>query len=203
MGGAQRVTPTISPLTMKASRKLSHHVLPVSAGFVIWFGSLGLGVLAGRLGRTEKLSIDAGEPGIETFVEILESNLTVALILFAGVVTFGLLSVLYGIVVGLMTGYFIGNAMTSLGAEHVLTHLAPHALIEFTGIAVALGAGVLPAMSLLKQAWSSANSPRPGIKDFVQESALSSFQVFIVACVIVIVAAIVETWITPYVNVLP
>ncbi|MFJ6418680.1 hypothetical protein [Paeniglutamicibacter sp. NPDC091659] len=96
-----------------------------------------------------------GEPGVraglagannfgEVFLAILARNLPAAASLAAGIITFGLLSAVSGLFLGLYLGATIAASVNTVGVGDLFESVGAYVGIEMLGLAAAAVAGFLP-----------------------------------------------------------
>jgi len=123
-------------------------------------------------------------------VMIMTNNIQVAILAFAGGITFGILTVYIMIYNGLIVGALAGLFWHS-GSSYVFwAYIVPHGVIELLAIFIAGGAGLLMGYKLLV----------PGqLKRSVQlkHYALRSVQLLLGTIPLLVIAGIIEGFITP------
>lgn len=121
---------------------------------------------------------------------ILTNNIQVAILAFAGGVTFGLLTVyvlIYnGIIVGAIAGLFWHHSMT----YEFWAYIVPHGMIELTAIFIAGGAGLLMGYKLFVPGEYSRGYQ-------LKVNAKRSVQLLLGTIPLFIIAGIIEGFITP------
>lgn len=121
---------------------------------------------------------------------IMTNNIQVAILAFAGGITFGILTVYIMIYNGLIVGALAGLFWHS-GSSYVFwAYIVPHGVIELLAIFIAGGAGLLMGYKLLV----------PGqLKRSVQlkHHALRSVQLLLGTIPLLVIAGIIEGFITP------
>jgi uncharacterized membrane protein SpoIIM required for sporulation len=91
---------------------------------------------------------------------IVVRNVGVALLLFSGVVTGGLSTLIGAGVVSLYVGATLGAASTNVGFGAALVSIAPYALLEFAALLLAAVSGALPVASVVVGAPSAGTVGR-------------------------------------------
>ncbi|MBZ5751566.1 stage II sporulation protein M [Metabacillus rhizolycopersici] len=121
---------------------------------------------------------------------IMTNNIQVAILAFAGGVTFGLVTVyllIYnGIIIGALAALFWQHDM----AYEFWAYIVPHGMIELTAIFIAGGAGLLMGYKLFV--------PGPYSRGFqLKQQAKRSVQLFLGTVPLFVIAGIIEGFITP------
>ncbi len=132
-------------------------------------------------------------PFSDSAASILMTNLGTALLLFSGVATLGLSSVVGVGLVAAFIGASMRAVMANLGPWTTLGHSGPYMFIEFAGVALAGTAGVLPVIAGLRAAFSDAEQA-PGFIRTYGAAIPQAMQVFALAVVLIVVAAAIESF---------
>lgn len=122
--------------------------------------------------------------------EIMTNNIKVAILAFAGGITFGLLSIylLYtnGLLLGALAAFFWQHERT----YEFWAFIVPHGMIELTAIFIAGGAGLMMGYKLLV--------PGPFSRVYqLKEQAKRSVQLLLGTVPLFVIAGIIEGFITP------
>lgn len=128
--------------------------------------------------------------GATMSVMIMTNNIQVAILAFAGGITFGLLTTYVLVYNGLMVGALAGLFWQSGSSYIFWAYIAPHGVIELLAIFIAGGAGLLMGYKLLV----------PGkLKRLAQlkRHSMRSVQLLLGTIPLFVVAGIIEGFITP------
>lgn len=90
------------------------------------------------------------ESPLTTLLWILQRNIPAALLLFSGVVTFGLTALAGGAGVGLFLGHSMALATVTFGPAYVITHTFLYTPMELYGFVLAFAAGLTPITLLVR-----------------------------------------------------
>ncbi|MFI0983301.1 stage II sporulation protein M [Streptomyces sp. NPDC021093] len=162
----------------------------LALGALCWFGALLTGWFAGGEMRGTVVRTPA-EPGAGLWWSIFSANASVALLAFAGVITFGLVTALFSLVSGMLTGLGLAQATALGGSAVMVRHILPHAVVEMPAIAVAVGAGLVPLAAGIRVLAGRAHK-RPRVRDMLVDSvALLGCSLFLL-----LIAATIETWVS-------
>lgn len=121
----------------------------------------------------------------DTFLAIFLRNTSVALGLFSGVLTLGLSTMVFLLLVGAMLGWSVAASVGALGVMETLLRSWSYTPLEVLGLALAGGAGLLPLVRLIRNAFSAEADRSP-----VLPRALFTLAV---ALGVLLIAALVET----------
>lgn len=122
--------------------------------------------------------------------EIMTNNIQVAILAFAGGITFGLLTIYLLIYNGLIVGAVAALYMTSGKTYEFWAYIVPHGIIELTAIFIAGGAGLLMGYKLFV----------PGEHSRIHQLKKQSYRsvlLFLGTLPLFIIAGIIEGFITP------
>ncbi|MBA3489374.1 MAG: stage II sporulation protein M [Longispora sp.] len=128
------------------------------------------------------------EVSVSLWWAVFSNNASVALIVFAGVLTLGVATIAFTLVLGLMTGASLAQAMASSGWGEMTRHVLPHGWIELPAIGVAVAAGIVP-LTVTALALVGRERPRPKIRDVLADS----LGLLGVSLVLLLIAATIET----------
>ncbi|MDI9644201.1 MAG: stage II sporulation protein M [Candidatus Verstraetearchaeota archaeon] len=173
-----------------------------SALFILGF-SVGMGAgLTGAVGTAENTILDELEPLFQfyqpfaplTVVFLFLKNLLTASIayLFSPIIIFpAAVLLLNGYVLGL-----VGTVVsTEVSLESSLAALVPHGIFEIPALIIAAAAGFRLGFSFLKKVWCILNHRNHSVSfDFVR-----SLRLFLLSTILLFIAAIMETYVTPLV----
>ncbi len=159
----------------------------ILVGNLLWLGAISLGFW---LGDRLDLGITARpvEVSVSLWWAVFSNNASVALIVFAGVLTLGVATIAFTLVLGLMTGASLAQAMASSGWGEMTRHVLPHGWIELPAIGVAVAAGIVP-LTVTALALVGRERPRPKIRDVLADS----LGLLGVSLVLLLIAATIET----------
>lgn len=150
---------------------------------------LGAGILTIVLSAGARSGMASGGAGtlppadLTTFVTILSRNTAAALGLFSGLLTAGLGTVVFLLLIGVMLGWSIGTAFDVLGVAETLVRAWAYTPFEIAGLIVAGAAGLMPVLHFLRGG---------RIRSYVDQFA-RSFRWLAFALLLIVVGAVVET----------
>ncbi len=121
---------------------------------------------------------------------IMSNNIKVALLAFAGGLTFGLFSIYILVFNGLSVGAILGLAVHYGLGESLLTFIIGHGVIELSVIFMAGGAG-------LQLAWALLNPGAYRRRDALALAARRAVALAVAAVPLLIVAGLIEGFISP------
>ncbi|MFF2806101.1 stage II sporulation protein M [Streptomyces sp. NPDC058000] len=159
-------------------------------GNLLWLGPIAAGCALGdRLDfGVRARTVPAGG---DLWWSIVGTNAGVALLAFAGVLTFGLATIAFSLVSGLLTGLGIAQATTVAGWGDLARHVLPHAWLELPAIGIAVGAGVVPLIAATR--WlAGRGGARPSLRDVLGDA----FGLLGTSLFLLLIAATIETWVS-------
>ncbi|MFG3495735.1 stage II sporulation protein M [Streptomyces sp. NPDC047928] len=178
-------TPSLAPLAVLRRQRVA-----LALGALCWFGSMLIGWFAGGE-MTGGVVRAPAEPGAALWWSIFSANASVALLAFAGVLTLGVVTALFSLVSGMMTGLGLAQATAVGGIGVMARHILPHAVIELPAIGIAVGAGLVPLVALIRH-FAGRPGPRPTVRNLLVDSvALLGCSIFLL-----LIAATIETWVS-------
>ncbi|MEI7033977.1 stage II sporulation protein M [Streptomyces pratensis] len=164
--------------------------MAVLLGFLLWFGSLAVGAVLGH-GRADGLEVRPAQAGASLWWSVFSANAGVALLAFGGLLTMGVVTVLFSLVSGTLTGLGLGKALAVAGPATMALRVLPHALLELPAIALAVAAGLVPLVAAVRRLVGSSR-PRPLVRDLLVDSV----GLLGVALTLIFLAATIETWVS-------
>jgi uncharacterized membrane protein SpoIIM required for sporulation len=126
-------------------------------GFLVGFGSLSH--LQSGAGGPEAAGAAARIDWLTTFGTILARNGLTLCLLFSGVMSGGLTTLIAWPLVSVFIGSTMRLSESMIGLDSVLGAIWPYAPLEFLALAVAAGAGLLPVTNAIR---ASLADPKPG-----------------------------------------
>lgn len=137
----------------------------------------------------------AGDPPLKMFVQILVRNLSLIALLFSGVATAGVTTLLFGTLLGAYIGATMTAAAEHVGATSVVTSVIVYAPLEFLAFAVAAWGGLGPAIAVLSDSFSGSPQDllrpqrwmvemEPSLRKFGLSAALVALAAFLETIVI-------------------
>lgn len=122
--------------------------------------------------------------------EIMTNNIQVAILAFAGGITFGLLTIYLLIYNGLLVGALAATFWHYSMSYEFWAYIVPHGMIELTAIFIAGGAGLLMGYKLFV--------PGPYTRSFqLKQQAKRSVQLLLGTVPLFVIAGLIEGFITP------
>ncbi|MGD3108212.1 stage II sporulation protein M [Streptomyces sp. YGL11-2] len=183
-----------SPLWLRflggCARLLRRQRTAVLLGNLLWLGPIAVGF---ALGDRLDLGVEqrAAHAGGHLWWSILSTNAGVALLAFAGVLTFGLATIAFSLVSGLLTGLGLGQATALAGWGDLARHVLPHAWLELPSIGIAVGAGLVPLIAVTS--WLvGRKKARPKLQHVLSDS----FGLLGMSLFLLLIAATIETWVS-------
>lgn len=160
----------------------------------IWLGGILLSGFVGYLAGPTSAVEPSGEIGTGSgamFLSLTSQNLLVILVMLSGAVTFGVTTLISLLASSLYPGLAIGAAVKLYGTEWVLRATVVHSVIEIPSLLLASGAGLMAASCFWKRCRGD------NIDLYVPMRRFFISAVWAVAGILI--ASVLETWITPMV----
>lgn len=151
-------------------------ILLTTIGVTVWTAGRSVAGLAG----SDVGILPSGD--LDTFLHILSRNLLASLGLFSGAVTFGLGSLVFLLLIGLMLGLSIGASIEVLGVAQTILRAWAYTPLELAGFVMAAAAGLTPVRQRLLPA--ERRTPAPLAR---------ALRRLLAAWVVIVAAAAVET----------
>jgi uncharacterized membrane protein SpoIIM required for sporulation len=131
-------------------------------------------------------------PSHMSFWAIIGRNLSTALLLYSGVCTAGVTTLLAGVLLGGYVGATFGAAVTAVGLARAAGSILWYAPLEMVGLLLAAVAGLTPVVTMLVR--------RPGSPRFrtYTDSLAASLRLGALAAAVLVVAAILEAILIGY-----
>jgi hypothetical protein len=142
---------TAGSLVRSHLRTLRGSRLELTLAAILLLGTTAIGLVYGVAARPSAQSLAGGhESALGTLVWILQRNIPAALLLFSGVVTFGLTALAGGAGIGLFLGHSMALSIVTFGPAYVLTHTVLYTPVELYGFVLAFAAGLTPISLFVK-----------------------------------------------------
>ncbi|MEZ2389913.1 hypothetical protein AB6813_10255 [bacterium RCC_150] len=124
------------------------------------------------------------------FLHILGRNVGAALVLYSGVVTFGLTTLITAGILALYIGATVSLGVNSVGGTNLLADVVWYVPFEFLGLVLAATAGFQPTAALAHRL--VLKSEPVTISSFIQDLA-RSLATFAAAMALILLGAIIES----------
>jgi uncharacterized membrane protein SpoIIM required for sporulation len=133
---------------------------------------------------------EAGHTWLSALGRILAANVPALCLLFSGVITGGAST----LIAWPLTAIYIGSTMrlgrTHMGIGEVVASIWIYAPLEFLGLLLGAGAGLIPVVAAIRSALSPSEVARP-LRHYVAKFPLA-LKMFGIAWVLVLAAALLE-----------
>ncbi|MDQ0210556.1 MULTISPECIES: hypothetical protein [Arthrobacter] len=156
------------------------------AGFTIGFQT----DMAAQSESPQPMSPEAGLTWLSALGRILAANVPALCLLFSGVITGGVST----LIAWPLTAIYIGSTMrlgrTHMGIGEVVASIWIYAPIEFLGLLLGAGAGLIPVAAAIRSALSASEAAGP-LRQYLAMFPLA-LKIFGIASVLVLAAALLE-----------
>ncbi len=196
MGGPTSCRSAYEPMTHYLKGLLSRQRLALCIGALLWLGAVAAGIATVPLEQGIQPDLVPASPSWALWWSILSNNAIIALLAFAGIITFGILTVLYALASGLLFGHFLARAVNLAGVLGVLRGVGPHGIFEFPAIIIAVSAGISPLAYFLQTASGGRKKSRENLLRTAQCVILDAVSLLCVSLLMIVIAATIETWVT-------
>lgn len=123
------------------------------------------------------------------FLQILGRNIGAALVLYSGVATLGLTTLLGAGILALYVGATVSLGVHSVGTADLVADVIWYVPFEFFGLVMAATAGFQPAAGLARRLLTK-NEP-PTLRSFIDDMA-RSLGTLLIAIVLIVLGAVIE-----------
>ncbi|WP_430591454.1 stage II sporulation protein M [Humidisolicoccus flavus] len=131
--------------------------------------------------------------GSGAFGEILVSNLGACALLYSGVMTLALTTVLGITVLGAYLGFTGSLIVQTLGASELFARVGSYVFIELAGVVVAAAAGFLPLAHLVSHATRNREATMASLFSAYTHGLRGSLLLAAASAVLIVLAAGIET----------
>lgn len=196
MGGPTSCRSAFEPMTHYLKGLFARQRLALCIGALLWLGAVAAGIATVPLEQKSQSGLVPASPSWALRWSILSNNAIIALLAFAGILTFGIITVLYALASGLLFGHFLAQAVNLAGLLGVIRGVGPHGIVEFPAIIIAISAGLSPLAYFLRTALGGRKEPRENLFQAAQGVILDAASLLCISLLMIVIAATIETWVT-------